>query len=186
MKGCPLPALVLLLTGAMSSAAAGQQRIIPFLGGGLAAGVGDLSRDTGNGWLVFAGADVLIARMPGLSAGLSASYTHIPYQGTFGEATNIAGLLGEVAYVSGAASPRTVKPYLRGGLGVLRHEYDGGSTGYRSKAITRLALSAGGGVTYAMAPVTLLAGIHYTTGADAGFLAFHGGVAYPLGGPRSP
>lgn len=171
-------AITVAVTTPFTSAAA-QRRLVPFIGAGLATGTGDLSQGTDNGWLAFAGVDMPIGLTPGLTLGLTGSYTHVPYQGTFDEATNIPALFGEVGYVIGARSPRRVKPYLRAGTGVQLRKYDPGTTGYRKQSDGGLAFSAGGGLQFLVSSTALFIGAHFVTDADAGFLAFHGGVAFP-------
>src|SRR5689334_3218367 len=70
---------------------AAQRRVVPFVGGGVATGNGNLSDDTDSGWLGYVGLDIPLSLTPGLSVGVTASYAHIPYKGSFNEATNIPG-----------------------------------------------------------------------------------------------
>jgi opacity protein-like surface antigen len=165
--------------GLVAGAANAQRRITPFFGGGLATGTGDLGDDTESGWVVFAGVDVPLGLDPGLTVGLTASYARVPYSGGFDEFTGVPALFGELGYVVGAQSPRMIKPYLRAGAGVQLRKYDPGSTGYRTRSDGGLAFSAGGGLQFHLSPATLFVGAHYVTDADAGVLAFHGGLAFP-------
>lgn len=158
---------------------AAQRRLVPFVGAGLAKGIGDLSDDTDNGWLAFAGVDIPLGTNPGLSFGVTASYTHVPYKGTFNEATNIPALFGEVGYVILANSSSIVKPYVRAGGGVMLRKYDPGSTGFREESEGKLAFSGGAGLQFLVSSVSLFAGARFVTDADAGYLAFHGGLAFP-------
>ena len=178
MKRFLLAALVLLgaVTLPVSNLAA-QRRIVPFFGGGVATGNGDLSDDTDSGWLGYVGLDVPLSLTPGLSVGVTASYAHIPYKGSFNEATNIPGLFGEVGYIIAEKSSFPVKPFLRGGVGVEVHKYDPGSTSFREQSETGMSVSGGGGIQFAIASTTIFAGAQYITNGDAGYLALHGGLA---------
>jgi hypothetical protein len=185
MKRLLLPALTLTFAAASPSARIGAQ-VIPFVGGGVASGVGDLSHDTSGGWLGFAGFDVPLGSSSGLTIGASGSYAHIPYQGSFGEATNVTGIFGEFGYLYGAGSSLTVKPYLRAGVGVLLQNYAPGTSGYRSQSDALLGFSGGAGLAFALKTATPFLGAHYTAGSNAGFFAIDGGIAFPLGGTRAP
>jgi hypothetical protein len=114
-----------------------------------------------------------------LSFGVTASYSHVPYQGDFDEATNIPALFGELGYVVLANSSSIVKPYLRAGAGVQLRRYDPGATGFREQSDARLAFSGGGGLQFAVAATTVFLGAQFMSDANAGVLAFHGGVAFP-------
>ena len=118
-----------------------QRRIVPFFGGGLASGSGDLSEGTDNGWHLFGGVDFPLGITPGLSFGVTASYTHVPYSGGFDEATNIPAIFGEFGYLALANSMSVIKPYVRAGAGVQVRRYDPGSTGFRDQSEARLAFS---------------------------------------------
>jgi len=156
-----------------------QQGLVPYLGGGVAAGAGDLSSDTDNGWLVFGGLDLTLAVLPGLSVGATVSYTHIPYQGGFNEATNITGVFGEASYVPWATSAMSLKPYVRAGIGMLQHEYDPGTTRFDSQSESKIGFSAGAGLSYNFGSAAPFLGFHFVGTGETGFLAFHGGVAFP-------
>jgi hypothetical protein len=159
--------------------AAAQRRFVPFAGGGLATGTGDLSQGTDNGWLAFAGVDVPLGLTPGLTVGLTGSYSHLPYRGAFSEAMNIPAVFGELGYVIAAKSSSIVKPYVRGGAGVQIRKYDPGSTGYRKQSDGGIAFSAGGGLQFLVSSTALFVGAHFVSDADAGVLGFHGGLAWP-------
>lgn len=159
--------------------AAAQRRFVPFVGGGLATGTGDLSQGSDNGWLAFAGVDMPLGLTPGLTFGLTGSYAHLPYQGTFNEATNVPAVFGELGYVIAAKSSSIVKPYVRAGAGVQVRKYDPGTTGYRKQSDGGLAFSAGGGLQFLVSSTALFVGAHFVGDADAGLLAFHGGIAFP-------
>ena len=180
MKRFLLAALTLL--GAVTlpvSDLAAQRRVVPFVGGGMATGNGDLSDDTDTGWLGYVGLDVPLSLTPGLSVGVTASYAHIPYKGSFSEAMNIPGLFGEVGYVIAERSSFPVKPFLRGGLGVEIHKYDPGSTSFRESSETGMSFSGGGGLQFLVSSVAVFAGAQYVSNGDAGYLAIHGGLALP-------
>jgi hypothetical protein len=164
---------------APSHEAHAQRRIVPFAGAGLAKGMGDLSDDTGNGWLVFGGFNVPVGSSPALTIGLTGSYAHVPYNGDFSEATTISALLAEVGYTFLAASPGKIKPYIRAGGGATIRKYDPGSTGFREESQGKIAFSGGAGLQYLLSSVAVFAGAHIVTDADAGYLAIHGGVAFP-------
>lgn len=186
MKRFLLAALTLL--GAVTlpvSDIAAQRRIVPFVGGGIATGNGDLSDDTETGWVGFVGLDVPLSLTPGLSVGVTASYAHIPYKGSFDEATNIPGVFGEVGYVIAQRSSFPVKPFLRGGVGVQVHKYDPGSTAFRETSETGMAVSGGGGLQFLVASTAIFAGAQYVSNGDAGFLAIHGGLAFPGKAPSA-
>jgi hypothetical protein len=180
MKRFLLAALALLgaVTLPVSNLTA-QRRVVPFFGGGIATGNGDLSDDTDTGWLGYVGLDVPLSLTPGLSVGVTASYAHIPYKGTFDEATNIPGVFAEAGYVIAERSSFPVKPYLRGGVGVEVHKYDPGSTAYREESETGMSFSGGGGLQVAVASLAIFAGAQFVTNGDAGYLAIHGGLAFP-------
>lgn len=156
-----------------------QRRVVPFFGGGIATGNGDLGDDTDAGWLGFVGLDVPLSLTPGLSVGVTGSYVHIPYKGSFDEAMNIPGLFGEVGYVIAQQSSFPIKPFLRGGVGVEVHRYDPGSTAFREQSDTRVAFGGGGGLEFLVGSTAIFAGAQYVTNGDAGYLAIHGGLALP-------
>jgi hypothetical protein len=172
-------AVVMVAVGTPYAHADAQRRIVPFVGVGLATGTGDLSQGTDNGWSAFAGIDLPLGLTPGLTLGLTGSYAHVPYQGSFDEATNIPALFGELGYVIGAKSSRIVKPYVRAGAGVQVRRYDPGTTGYQKQSDGGLAFSMGGGVQFLVSSTALFVGARLVGDGDAGFVAFHGGVAFP-------
>ena len=180
MKRFLLAALILL--GAVTlpvSDLAAQRRVVPYFGGGIATGNGDLSDDTDTGWLGYVGLDIPLSLTPGLSVGVTASYAHIPYKGSFNEATNIPGLFGEVGYVIAQRSSFPIKPFLRGGVGVEVHKYDPGSTAFREESETGMSFTGGGGLQLQVASTAIFAGAQYVSNGDAGYLALHGGIAFP-------
>lgn len=179
MKRVLFSVLTVLVSVIPFADAGAQRRIVPFVGGGLAAGTGDLSENTDNGWLVFGGLDFPLGLNPGLSFGVTGSYTRVPYKGAFDEGTNIPAFFGELGYVIGVNSSSIVKPYLRAGAGVQLRKYDPGTTGFREQSDGGLAFTAGGGLQFLVSAASVFAGAHFVGDADAGFLAFHGGVAFP-------
>jgi hypothetical protein len=72
-----------------------------------------------------------------------------------------------------------VKPYVRAGAGVQVRKYDPGTTGYRKQSDGGLAFSAGAGLQFLVSSTALFVGAHFVSDADAGLLAFHGGIAFP-------
>ena len=170
--------LTIVMALAVSVGDAEAQRIVPFAGGGLAKGMGDLSDGTDNGWVGYAGVTIPLPSLtPGLSFGVTGSYSRVPYTGTFNEATNTAALVGEIGYQIDATA--TVKPYLRAGLGAQLRKYDPGNTAFREQSEGKLALSGGAGVQFLVSSVALFVGAHVLTDMDAGILAIHGGIALP-------
>lgn len=186
MKRILLAAVALVVAAVLPVPALEAQSIIPFIGGGIAKGVSDLSDGTDLGWAAFAGAGLPIASAPGFSVGAVASWTHIPYSGSAGAATNIPALFGEVGYLIGATTASMVKPYVRAGVGVMQHRYDPGSTttAYTSDYQTKAGFSAGAGLNFVMESVTPFVGAHFITGgSDTSFFIVYGGVSFGGGGP---
>lgn len=178
MKGILLVVAAIAVALPIDDAVA-QRRIVPFFGAGLASGSGDLSDDTDNGWHLFGGVDFPLDITPGLSVGVTARYTHVPYAGSFDEAMNIPAIFGEVGYVVLANSTSIIKPYVRAGAGVQLKQYDPGSTGFREQSEGRLAFTAGGGLQFNVATTAVFVGAQFMSDSNAGVLAFHGGVAFP-------
>ena len=177
--------MVVMATAVVVEEAHAQRRVVPFAGGGLAKGMGDLADNTDNGWLAYAGIDIpLPALNPGLSIGVTGSYSRIPYApvagaGEFDEASTITAIVGEVGYTIGAASSSIVKPYLRAGLGAQFRKYDPGTTGYKEQTEAGLALSGGAGVQFLVSSFAFIVGAHVVTDMDAGVLGVHAGIAWP-------
>ncbi len=169
-------ALAWTLTAASSADLLAQERISPFLGGGLALGTGDLAQDTGAGWLFFGGVD-LPMRVPGLSVGTTVSHARIPYDGGFDEHESITAVMGEVAYVIGAESPWPVKPFLRGGLGLSIYRYDPGAIGADPQTLSRPGVTADAGITFRVGGAWAFAGARFLGEVDRGYLGIHGGLA---------
>jgi hypothetical protein len=158
--------------------------VVPFIGGGLAMGTGDLSRDTNSGWFVLGGVDVPLPSVAtGFSAGLTGSFSQIPYGGGFDEATQVTALSAEGSYRIGSAASM-VRPYVRAGAGVQIHRYDPGELLTPAIWDTRPALSAGAGVSIMMGAADAVLGARFGSGTDAGFVGLHAGVAIPVGASR--
>ena len=179
MKRFTLLLAALAVVAVAPSQQAVAQNVTFHIGGGIANGIGDLSEETDMGWMGFAGLDVPIMSMPGLAVGATASYAHIPYEGDFGDATNIPALLGEVAYLFGATSPSRVKPYIRAGAGVLQHRYDPGDLGDDEESETKFGVGGGGGIVFRAAGFSPFVGAHVISGgSDTGYYTVYVGVTF--------
>jgi opacity protein-like surface antigen len=162
----------------------GAQQIVPFIGGGLAMGTGDLGEDTNNGWFVLGGVDVPLTTVtPGFAIGVAGSYARIPYDGQFDEATQVTTISGELSYLIGEPA-HVVRPYIRAGGGVQIHRYDPGSLNTNSITDTRAGFTAGAGLNVRMSAVDVVVGARFASGSGGGFLGFHGGLALPVGTSR--
>lgn len=187
IKRIVVSALTATLAMALSVGEAhAQRRVTPFIGGGLATGTGALGDDTDSGWIAFGGVDFPLGLNPGLTFGLTGSYARVPYKGGFDESMGVPAFFGELGYVVGAGSSRTIQPYLRAGAGVQLRKYDPGTTGYREQSDGGLAFSAAGGLRFLFDPAAVFIGARFVGDGDAGVLGFHGGVAFPAptGGRR--
>jgi hypothetical protein len=157
------------------------QEIIPFAGGGIALGTGDLSTDTDQGWFALGGIDIplptLLAREASLRAGIS--HARIPFDNEFGDEMAVTSVSGELSYHFGRPN-RLVQPYLRGGASLNVHEYDPGDLGGAKTTDARAGVVAGAGMNIMFGPTDLVLGAHFTSGTDAGYVGFHGGLALPL------
>jgi opacity protein-like surface antigen len=179
MKRILLAAVALSVAAAVPVPSLEAQMIIPFLGGGFAKWLSDLSEDTDIGWIGFGGVDYTIASVPGLSVGAVASYTHIPYSGDGGDATNIPALFGELGYTVGATTANMIKPYIRGGVGIMQHRYDPGDLPVDDESETKAGVSIGAGLNFVMQSVSPFIGAHFITGgSDTSFFAVYGGIAF--------
>jgi hypothetical protein len=176
-----LPVVSLFLAAALPGVDLSAQQIVPFAGGGVALGMGDVGDDSDTGWLVLGGFDVpLPVVTEGFGIGVAAQYANVPYQGTFSESLQVTSITGEISYLIGAATSM-VRPYVRGGGGVQIHKYDPGDIDTSSLTSTRAGFTAGAGVRIAMGAADALVGGRLTTGSDGGFLGVHVGVAVPVG-----
>lgn len=184
MKLHLLVAASLLVAAATPSADLAAQQVVPFLGGGLAIGTGDLGSDTNNGWLVIGGVDVPLPSIaPGFAVGATAIYSRIPYAGQFSEATQVTSISGELSYLIGDAV-RMVRPFVRGGGGVQIHRYEPGNINTNATTDAVAAFSAGAGINIAAGPGDVVLGARFASGLDAGFLGLHGGFSIPVGSIR--
>ncbi len=143
-------------------------------------GSGDLGDATKTGWMAFAGADIPIASIPGMSLGATASYTHIPYEGEGDDATNIPALFANLGYLFGAASPSRIKPWVRAGVGVLQHRYDAGNIPYDEEdSETKAGVTAGAGISFVMPSVRPFIGASFVSGgSDTQFIAVYAGFNF--------
>lgn len=182
MKHRLLSVAALVLAAGMAQQNAGAQMIIPFIGGGPAWGSGDIS-DAGSemGWMGFAGVDYTLAAMPGATIGASAIYAHIPYKGAAENATNIPGVFADVGYLFGATSASRIKPYIRGGIGVMQRRYDAGNnTSYANEdSETKLGGAIGAGINFVMGSISPFVGAHFITGgSDTQFYTAYVGLSF--------
>jgi hypothetical protein len=180
MKWQLLVAVSLLVLAPVRASDLAAQQLVPFVGGGLVMGTGDLGQGTNNGWMMLGGVDVPLAAVaPGLGVGVTATYSRIPYGGGFSEATQVTAIAGELSYVVGAAG-QLVRPYLRGGGGLHVHRYDPGSIDTNPITDTRAGFTAGAGLNLMVSLVDAMLGARFSSGTDAGFVGFHAGLAFPL------
>lgn len=172
-------ALVSLLS--IPSALGAQNAILPFLGGGLAKGVGELGSDTGSGWTVVGGFDLSLDDLvtPGFGVGLAGTFAHIPYSGLFDEATQVTAVSLEAIYAFGDDTS-TVRPFVRGGGGLHVRRYDPGNILDNPNTVIRPGLSAAAGVMIPAGSVDFMAGARFTSAPDGGFVAIIGGVSIPI------
>ncbi|MGK2962654.1 MAG: outer membrane beta-barrel protein [Gemmatimonadaceae bacterium] len=182
MKRITLFLAALVVTVALSSSSVKAQGVSFHIGGGIAMGAGDLSDNTETGWMGFAGLDLPIASMPGLNVGATASYAHIPFEGESDAATNITALLGELSYAIGATSSSPFKPYVRGGVGLVRQAFSSGYGG-DSESENKVGFGGGAGILYAMRQVSPFFGVHYfTSGSEASYYTVYAGISISSGG----
>lgn len=185
MKRKLLSLVALVVAAVLTATPVKAQNVVFFVGGGGAFGMQDLSEDTGTGWIGFAGVGVPIKSVPGAEVGVTGIYAHIPYD-PGDDATNIPGGFLDVGYMFGATSASKIKPYIRGGVGVISHSYSAGG-GYSSdESETKAAGAIGAGLNFVMKSVTPFVGAHFVTGgSDTSFLAAYVGVAFGGGGGSS-
>ncbi len=186
MKRITLFLAALVVTVALSSSSVKAQGVSFHVGGGIAMGAGDLSDNTGTGWMGFAGLDMPIASMPGLGVGATASYARIPYEGESDFDTNITALLGELSYLIGATSSNPFKPYLRGGVGLVRHSFSSGYSNGDSDSKNKVGFGGGAGILYAMRQVSPFLGVHYfTSGSETSYYTVYAGISISASGGTS-
>jgi hypothetical protein len=180
MSRHPVLTLSLALSLTLPCALGAQNAIVPFLAGGLARGMGNLSDDTGSGWMLLGGLDLSFDDVtPGFGVGLAGSFAQIPYAGGFDEAAQVMAVSLEAIYSFGEAAS-TMRPFVRAGGGVHVRRYDPGDIPTFGTSATRPGFSAGAGANILAGSVDVIAGARFTGAADGGFLAFHGGLAIPL------
>jgi hypothetical protein len=178
MKSHVLPVLTLLVAATLPAAKLQAQQAIPFMGGGIAFGSGDLAQDTNTGWSIFGGVDVTIPAVArGLGAGVAVSYSQIPYAGSFSEKTQLTTISAELSYLIGTGRMR---PYLRGGAGLQVNRYDPGTLNAFSSNDVGVAFTAGAGLNFQTQAMSFLVGSRFTTGRGGGFVGLNAGVAFPL------
>jgi hypothetical protein len=171
-------ALISLLS--IPSALNAQNAILPFLGGGLAKGVGELGSDTGSGWTVVGGFDVSLDEVtPGFGVGLAGTFAQIPYSGPFDESTQVTAVSLEAIYAFGDATG-TVRPFVRGGGGLHVRRYDPGDILDNPNTVVRPGLSAAAGVMVPAGSVDFMVGARVTSAPDGGFVAIIGGISVPF------
>ncbi len=177
---------VLVLAASVPLATLSAQTVTAHVGGGIGLGTGDLSDGTDTGWTGFAGVDYLIHSVPGLSIGATASYTHLPITGT-DAAVNLPLALGEIGYLIGAASPGQIKPYVRGGVGVLSRRISvNGSYGDVSDSETKAAVGVGAGLNWMMPSVSPFVGAHFiTAGSSTSYAIVYIGLGFGGGSGAS-
>jgi hypothetical protein len=179
MKRILLPLVPFALAAVTATELNAQRRLVPYFGGGLASASGDLGEGTDSGWIVFGGLDWGIAAVPGLSIGVTVSYTSLPYTG-YDNDLSMPGVFGELGYLIGATSSSKVKPYLRAGVGELWHKYDPGDLAPNAKTEGEFGFGGGGGLSFVLGSSSLFAGAHYTYGTDdTEFWAFYAGLGFP-------
>jgi hypothetical protein len=177
---------VLVAAAALPLASLDAQSFTFHVGGGGAKGTQDLDNGTDTGWIGFAGADYLIGSVPGLSVGVTGSYTHIPWSGV-DAATNIPAAFAELGYLIGATSASPIKPYLRGGVGVLQHRFEADGYGGDTESETRFGGAVGAGLNWMMGSVTPFVGIHYvTSGSSTSFATAYIGLGFGGGSRNGP
>ena len=181
MKRQALPFVSLLFAAAVPCTTLSAQQIVPFLGGGVAIGMGDVGEDTDPGLLLLGGFDVpLPVVTDGFGVGVAAAFASIPYKGNFSEKLQVTSVTAEISYLIGEATS-SVRPYLRGGAGVQINRYDPGDIDTRSVTNSRLGFSAGAGISFSLGAANALVGGRLAMAEDGGFVGGHVGVSIPVG-----
>jgi hypothetical protein len=181
MKRHVLPCVSLLLAAALPCSTLSAQQIVPFIGGGVAMGMGDVGDDTDPGWLLLGGFDVPLPLVAdGFGFGVAGAFANIPYKGTFSEKLQVTSVTAEISYLIGAATS-SLRPYVRGGAGVQVHRYDPGTIDTRSETNARLGFSAGAGVSFSLGTANAVVGGRLAMAEDGGFVGGHAGVSIPVG-----
>ena len=177
---------ILVLAIAVSCAPlSAQQRPAPFLGGGPALGTGDLHRDSGTGWAVSGGLDFPVSTYWGIYFGVSGRYAHVPYNGSFGEATDVSAALGEIVYRFENYVP-SATPYLRGGGGIVMQRYDPGSIATRVTTEARPGISAGAGLDINAGSLAVRIAADFVSSRHGGYVGVQGGIAFPARASSAP
>lgn len=172
--------IVLILFLTLPGAVAAQNVIVPFIGGGLARGIGDLADDTGNGWMAFGGIDLAMDDIaPGFAIGLTGTFAQIPYSGAFNEAAQVTGVTLEASYHAGEETAM-LRPYVRGGGGLSLRRYEPGDITTQATTLSGVGFSAGAGVNILAGSVDVIVGGRFNSAPDGGFVAAHVGIAIPI------
>jgi hypothetical protein len=181
MKRRVLPFVSLLFAAALPCTALSAQQIVPFVGGGVAIGMGDVGEDTDPGLLVVGGFDVpLPVVADGFGFGVTGAFANIPYKGTFSEKLQVTSVTAEISYLIGAATS-SLRPYLRGGAGVQVNRYDPGDLDTQSSTNARLGFSGGAGLSFALGAANAIVGGRIAMSDEGGFVGGHVGVSIPVG-----
>jgi hypothetical protein len=176
MKRNVLPVVSLLLAAALPITSVSAQQIVPFVGGGVALGLGDAGENAEIGWLVLGGFDVPLSVVTeGFGFGVAGSFANIPYEGPVDDKVQITSVTAEISYLIGEPTS-TVRPYIRGGGGVQIHRYD-----LDDNTDVMAGGTAGAGVRFALGGADGMIGARLGMAADGGFVGFHAGVAIPVG-----
>jgi hypothetical protein len=158
----------------------GQNVIVPFIGGGLARGIGDLGENAGNGWMVVGGVDLGVdALTPGFAIGLAGSFANIPYDSDFNEAVQVTALDLEASLTIGDEASM-VRPFVRGGGGFHMQRNDPGDIPDRIITAKGLGFSAGAGVNVMAGPVDVRVGARFSSAPGGGAIGLYGALAIPL------
>ena len=179
LNAIPTLLLLVLLPGAGLLA---QERVIPFLGGGLALGTGDLADDTDAGWMIFGGVDVPVGA-EGFSLGLAATFSEVPHRGRFDEKNQVATVTADVGWSPQNLVGGGVAPYLRVGAGIRVDRFDPGELAGPGTSESGFGGNLGGGVAIPLGRGRALVGAHLITGRNAGVWGVHAGFAVPLERP---
>ena len=179
LNAVPAIFLLALLPGAGLLA---QERITPFLGGGLALGTGDLADDTGAGWMIFGGVDVPVGA-EGFSLGLAATFSEVPHRGGFDEKNQVTTVTADVGWSFLNLVGSGVTPCLRLGAGIRVDRFEPGELAGPGTSDSGLGGNLAGGVAIPLGRGTALVGTHLITGRNAGVWGVHAGFGVPLERP---
>lgn len=180
MRRHTFSSIVLIVFLALPGTVAAQNVIVPFIGGGLARGIGDLANDTGNGWMVLAGFDLPMNDIaPGFGIGIAGTFAQIPYTGDFNEAMRVTGVTLEASYQVGEETAM-LRPFVRGGGGLNLRRYEPGDIATQPTTTSGVGFSAGAGAKIMAGSVDVIIGARFSGTTDGGAVALHGGIAIPL------